>query len=257
MKVSARRLLIVNADDLGRTSGINTGIFEAHRNGLVTSATLMVAYSSAEEAAAQLGDYPELGIGLHVALTGQAPLLHPEQVPSLVDSSGSFPAKPDGLVDIRQEEVMAETRAQFNRFWELTGHLPTHLDSHHHSHRHPIVCEALITLAREHNLPVRLSSAAVGERLHQKGVATTDYFIERFFGEEARLRVLLEILDGLREGVTELMCHPAHVDDELLDSSSYASDRQRELEVLSHPDALQAVKEMDIRLAHFGTACRS
>jgi len=253
----ADTLMIVNADDLGRTAGINAGIFEAHSNGLVTSATLMVAYPAAEEAAARLDDYPDLGVGLHVALTGSPRLLPAADLPSLTDASGSIPAKPEGFLEPAVEEVLREARAQLDRFHELTGRLPTHLDSHHHSHRHPVVCEALVTLAREHDLPVRNSSAEVEARLRRSGVATTDFFVEDFFAEHARLDILIEILGGLRPGITEIMCHPARVDAELRSTSGYAADRERELEVLTSPQALQAVQDLGLRPVHFGTAWQS
>ena len=152
---------------------------------------------------------------------------------------------------------MAEARAQLDLFLELTGRLPTHLDSHHHSHRHPVVCEALIALAKEHDLPIRNASPEVGARLRREGVATTDSFVERFFGEDARLDVLIEILRDIRPGITELMCHPANVDEELRSTSSYSAERERELEVLTHGDALRVVQELGIRPAHFGTLCPS
>jgi predicted glycoside hydrolase/deacetylase ChbG (UPF0249 family) len=247
-------MVIVNADDLGRTTGINSGIFEAHRNGLVTSATLMVAYPAAEEAAARLDEFPGLGVGLHVALTGSPSILPATHLPSLTDASGRFPAKPEGLVQPAPEEVLMEVRAQFDRFRELTGRPPTHLDSHHHSHRHPVVCDALITLAREYDLPIRNASPEVGVRLRRDGVATTDLFVEGFFGVDARLDVLIEILGGIQPGVTEIMCHPAHVDDELRSTSGYAAERERELEVLTSPRVLRAVQDFGLRPVHFGTA---
>lgn len=257
MSRSAEKRLIVNADDLGRTAGINSGIFEAHSSGLVTSATMMVAFPAAEDAAARLGEFPDLGVGLHVALTGVPLILPAERLPSLNDASGNFPAKPEGLVEPDPEEVLMEARAQFERFLELTGRLPTHLDSHHHSHRHPAVCEALIALAREHDLPIRNASPEVELRVRRDGVATTDFFVEQFFGEDARLDILIEILGGIRPGVTEIMCHPAHVDDDLLSTSSYAAERERELEVLTSPSALQALQDLDLKPVHFGTAWRS
>jgi predicted glycoside hydrolase/deacetylase ChbG (UPF0249 family) len=247
-------MLIVNADDLGRTKGINSGIFEAHSSGLVTSATLMVAFPAAEEAAARLDEFPDLGVGLHVALTGVPSVLPAKRLASLTDASGRFPAKPEGLVQPEPEDVLMEARAQLDRFRELTGRLPTHLDSHHHSHRHPVVCDALVILAGEHDLPVRNASPDVGARLRRDGVTTTDFFVEKFFGVDARLDVLIEILGGIRPGVTEIMCHPAHVDDELRSTSSYAVERERELEVLTSPRVLRAVQEFDLRPVHFGTA---
>jgi len=249
---ATEKRLIVNADDLGRTPGINAGIFEAHDRGLVTSATLMVGFTPAEEAIDAWTRSPEIGIGLHVALTGGRPLSPREEVPSLVDGEGRFPAKPDGLAGARPEEVMAEVEAQFERFRILAGRLPTHLDSHHHSHRLPVVCDALVGLAGRYSLPVRNASEEVGARLRQAGVTTSDFFVERFFGPEARLEVLLEILGDLAPGVTELMCHPAKVDEALRCDSSYVDEREQELAVLTHPEAIRAIREEGILLTHFG-----
>lgn len=249
---SGQRVLIVNADDLGRTAGINAGIFGAHARGVVTSATLMVGFEAAREAAAELARYPGLGVGLHVTLTGATPLSPPERVPSLVDARGRFPAKPEGHGVLDPAEVRAEVEAQLARFRSLTGRWPTHLDSHHHSHRLPVVREVLIELAREHGLPVRNTSPEVGARLRTAGVATTDAFNERFFGPEATLEVWLEIIAGLAPGCTELMCHPAELDDELRASSGYVDERERELAVLTHPEARRALVARGVRLAHFG-----
>src|SRR5688500_18644001 len=104
----ADRRLVVNADDLGRTRGINAGVFEAHRNGLVTSATMMVGFAAAEDAARALAGHPELGVGLHVTLTGAAPTLPPARVPSLVGGDGRLPSRPEGLRDPDPREVRAE-----------------------------------------------------------------------------------------------------------------------------------------------------
>ena len=245
-------LLIVNADDLGRTEGINAGVFEAHGRGLVTSATLMVNYPASTTAAAALAALPNLGVGLHVALTGGVTTLAPERVPSLVDDEGRLPPKPEGLEGAEPEEILAEVRAQLQRFQALTGRLPTHLDSHHHSHRRGDVCDALVIVAREAGLPVRNPGPPLDQRLREAKVSSTDSFIERFFGAEARLEVLLEILRSLGPGTTELMCHPAYVDDELRRSSSYLDEREEELAVLAHPEALEVVRRQGIVLGHFG-----
>ena len=250
---TGERKLIVNADDLGRTRGINDGIFEAHALGLVTSATLMVAYPAAPDAAAHWSRYPDLGIGLHVALTGGPPVLPPSLVPSLVDEQGRLPAKPEGLTGANPEEVRTEVEAQLERFHQLTGRLPTHLDSHHHSHRLPVVRDELIRIAQRWKLPVRMASPQVADSLRQAEIPTTDAFVEDFFGDDATLEVLLRILRELEHGVTEVMCHPAHVDDELRGSSSYLDHRETELTVLTHPDARQALEDGGIQLTHFGS----
>ena len=246
------RRLIVNADDLGRTRGINAGVARAHAEGIVTSATLMVAYPAAREVAALSAAHPRLGIGLHVALTGGPPLLPPARLRSLVDAGGRLPARPEGLAGADPAEIAAEARAQLERFRELLGRLPSHLDSHHHSHRLPAVLDALPALAREQGLPVRAASPEVAERLRQEGLRTTRCFVEDFFGEQATLPTLERVLAGLPPGTSELMCHPAVVDDELRASSGYAAPRDQELAVLASPAALAAVRAAGVELAHFG-----
>ena len=248
----ALRRLIVNADDLGRTSGINEGIFAAHEKGLVTSATLMVIYPAAEEASQSLDQFPDLGVGLHLQLSGGIPLLAPDSVPSLVDEDGRLPAKPDGLIDIAPDQVRIEVDAQFERFRDLTGRLPTHLDGHHHCLRHPLVGEALIEVARQWHLPIRRASPQVADWLLQTGVPTTDVFIEDFYGEEARLDSLLGMLERVGPGTTEIMCHPGLSDDGLRSDSAYSDQRKEELAILTHPDVRRALQIHDIHLTHFG-----
>lgn len=244
--------LIVNADDLGRTGGINRGVVEAHRGGIVTSATVMVNYPSAREVAAIARENPGLGLGLHVQLTGGPSSLPPERLRSVVDAEGRLPAKPEGLRDPDPAEVLAEARAQLARFQEILGRLPTHFDSHHHSHRTTAVLEAVVTLGRETGRPVRNASPATAERLRREGIKTTDRFLEEFFDEGATLERLLVILDGLGTGSSELMCHPAVVDDELRSGSGYAEPRARELRALTSAEAKRAIREAGIELVHFG-----
>jgi chitin disaccharide deacetylase len=243
--------LIVNADDLGRTPGVNQGVADAHRHGLVTSATLMVNHRAAGEARQIARDCPRLGLGLHFALTGGVPTLPPERVPSLVDAAGRLPAKPDGLAQASFEDIVAEGRAQLGRFEELLGRPPSHLDSHHHAHRLPLVLEAVIRLAREAGLPVRIASPEMRDTLLGAGIRTSDAFVESFYAEGATLQGLLDALDALPEGTSELMCHPALVDEELRSGSSYAVDRERELVALTHEDARRRVEELGIRLISF------
>lgn len=248
---ATRTRVIFNADDLGRTHGINEGIFEAHRLGVVTSATLMVNYDASVAAAEALQLHPELGVGLHVALTGDEPCLPAAAVSTLVDAGGRFPAKPEGLGVLDAEQVLAEVRAQLDRFRELTGNQPTHLDSHHHSHRNPVVCSALIEVATELDIPVRCSSDAVAAALRDAGVRSTDRFVERFFGEDATQPVLEEILRSCAPGTTEVMCHPGRVDDELRSGSSYTDDRERELEILCSKATFDLLHELDIERIDF------
>ncbi|MEO8502157.1 MAG: ChbG/HpnK family deacetylase, partial [Vicinamibacteria bacterium] len=191
------RRLIVNADDLGRTHGINTGVFEAHGLGIVTSASAMVNYESVHEAAAMSRANPKLGIGLHVALSGGRPALPASVAPSLVDARGLQPRKPEGLDGANPVEIAAEIEAQLKRFVEVFGRKPTHLDSHHHSHRRPDVFEALCAIARREGLPVRNAGGDMGVELKRLGIRTNDAFEESFFDQGVSVAHLIFILERL------------------------------------------------------------
>jgi hypothetical protein len=126
------------------------------------------------------------------------------------------------------------------------------MDSHHHSHRESsAVLDALCTLAWETGLPVRNSSPAVRERLRREGIRTTDYFVEEFYDRGATLEDAVRILAGLEPGTTELMCHPAVVDEELRGASGYAEPRTRELEILTNRELRQVIQAAGIRLITF------
>ena len=115
--------LIVNADDLGMTEGVNTGIVEAHRRGIVTSASLMVKRPRAEAAAALARTVPKLGLGLHIDLTEWEP----------VEGESRLMYSRADLND--RSQVAKEIAQQLEIFVELVGHKPDHLDSHQHVHQ--------------------------------------------------------------------------------------------------------------------------
>src|SRR5688572_31067184 len=90
--------LIVNADDLGRSPGIDRGIVRAHERGIVTSTTLMANAPGAERAAALARECPSLDVGVHLVLTYARPLTDPRRIPSLVEPDGSFPRSPSAII---------------------------------------------------------------------------------------------------------------------------------------------------------------
>jgi len=207
--------LIVTADDFGITPGINRGIIQAHRDGILTSTSFMVNRPACEEAAALARECPTLSLGLHLDLDG-------------IDS----------------ERVPAELDRQLDRFLELVGAAPTHMDSHHDVHRQPSVLPHVLACARRAGTPVR-------------GYSGVHHFPE-FYGqwggeshfEQIGVEGLCRLLDaGVREGVTELTCHPGYVEPGF--PSSYNAEREVELRTLCDPRARQALREREIRLIGF------
>ncbi len=144
--------VILNADDFGRSASINWAVIEAHRHGVLTSASLMVAGEAAEEAVALARSAPTLAVGLHVVVAAGRPALPPEQIPHLVDDTGRLPDNPV-LAGLRyvsspaaRRELALELEAQFERF-AATGLPLSHVDSHLHMHVHPTVFGQLLPLA--------------------------------------------------------------------------------------------------------------
>src|SRR2546426_2855721 len=213
------RYLIVNADDFGHSEGINRGIIEAHKNGIVTSASLMVNTRLAEAAVALSRQHQELSLGLHVNFTGEG----------------------ERIVDLKDlQAVRTELERQFQGFVDLTGRLPTHIDSHHHVHREFNIGHFFIELSRRNGLPLRGYSQVV--------------YVGRFYGQseygepdERYISVdfLIHLLEATTPGFTEISCHPGYVTDGF--TSVYHHEREIELRSLTDPRVRAAIEEYGIK----------
>ena len=245
--------LIVNADDYGLTPGVNAGILEAHRQGIVTSTTLMVNMSAAEEAMRQAADCPTLGVGIHLTLTAGHAVSN--EVPSLVDRAGRFWNVRHLTQFARPDDIRRELVCQMERFLSF-GRMPTHIDSHHHVHADPVVLPIILDLARAYGLPVRNVPVSPGEPARGSeltGVRHAACLSTRFYGERATFEVLVEELKAASAYESaEIMVHPAHADAALISGSSYSHNRERELAVLTDPRLPDLLASWDIRLIHYG-----
>jgi predicted glycoside hydrolase/deacetylase ChbG (UPF0249 family) len=215
------RTLIVNGDDFGAGRGVNRGILDAHRRGILTSASLMVNMPGSEEAARLAVDAPELSVGIHMNLTNE----------------GGAP-----VVDLDDPQACRhELKRQIARFEELLGRSPTHLDSHHNVHRRPLLAPLFVALARRTGLPLREHS----------GIRYFSSFYAQWGGETHLEQVSLESLhrmlrDEIGDGVTELACHPGHPDPDF--PSIYAGEREAELRTLCDPSLRETLDALGFRL---------
>lgn len=283
--------LIINADDLGWTEGVNRGIAECHRNGLVTSASLLAngaAFSSALELARTS---PQLGVGIHLNLSDGPPAAEGKSVSSLLDAGGMLQGSPGYLLtrltrrQLALEEVEREWEAQTIKIINA-GISPTHLDGHKHVHMLPGLFEIALKLAKRHKIAairvaheastlrsalssgssstismmgrgararvLKLLVASAREKVSISGLSTADYFCGIAQTGHLTLQGVRELLKTLPEGSTEFMCHPGYADLELQNSSTrLQGSRQTELQILTNASLRNFVAQQGIHLINY------
>ena len=285
------RNLIVNADDLGWTQGVNRGIAEAHRNGIVTSTSLLANGCAFEEGVQSALQSPRLGVGVHLNLSDGKPLAPARQVKSLLDENGNFSGGPETLLfrltakTLDAREVELEWNAQIEKV-RAAGIRPTHLDGHKHVQMLPGLFAVTLRLAKKHGIEaVRVSHetsslrAALnsgGELLglmlkqgvqarglkllardarkmaERAGIAAADYFCGIAQTGVLTKKGIQQMLASLPEGTTELMCHPGYADAELEKSATrLQKSRQTELEILTDKEIRKSIAALGIRLINY------
>ena len=269
----AGRRLIVNADDFGRSRSINEAVIRAHREGILTTASLMVNEPTCDEAVALARQNPRLGVGLHLALLCGRSALPPGKIPGLVNAVGEFTNDPvrAGMAYFFRRglraQIEAEIEEQFHRF-HCTGLKLDHVNGHLHMHLHPVVFDIIVRRARKwkithlrltcdpfwlnarlaggswlyrgsHAVIYRLLSARSRGALRRLGIRHT----ARVFGllqnarvDEPYLRGLLPVLPA---GDSELYSHPS------------LDEFKNEFEALLSPAVLQLVRERQIELIRY------
>src|SRR5665213_3159833 len=238
-----KRRLIVNADDFGLSVAVNAAVIRAHREGILTTASLMVNEAGFGEAVNLAKENPKLGVGLHLTLLQGHSALPPEKIPGLVNSRGEFPNCPVGVgLDYffkrnLHEQLRAEIHAQFERF-HSTGLPLDHVNGHLHLHLHPVIFKILMEdaeklsikrmrltrdcfsrnrkMSRGH-LFYKISHAAIFEFLSSRARKTMEQKKIRHaqitFGllQNARAdeEYVLKLLPELPSGDSELYSHPS------------------------------------------------
>jgi predicted glycoside hydrolase/deacetylase ChbG (UPF0249 family) len=278
------RRLVVNADDLGLTIGVNDGIFDAHDRGAVTSASLFANASATADAIARARYRSSLGVGCHLTLVDGAPTLPPERVPTLVRDDGRFRSSWRPFIvacltgRVRLDDVERELTAQIDRLRSQGAQL-THLDAHKHVHTFPPIFAVVARLATRFAIPVvrvpwERAGFAHRDRRHQATI-TQQALLNLALSPWARMarrtaaaqglrtprvagrihtgilnrRALETIVRSLKPGVTELMTHPGYVDEALRATPTRLLEaRAEEVELLTAASTLRLFAEQGVEL---------
>ena len=224
------RLLIVNADDFGCSSGVNRGIVEAHERGIVTSASLMVNRPAASKAAEYARKHPEIAVGLHVEVRRWRVRRRPW---SLVWSERAL-----------RRVVARDVALQLDRFRALMGRDPTHIDSHQHRHRAEALRPIFLALAQELRVPLR----HYDPRIRFLGA----FYGHDGFGQSNPAAItpdaLVDLLTHVPAGVTELCSHPGYTEGLTM---WYRDERVQEVRTLCDPRVREAIEYLGITLVSF------
>jgi predicted glycoside hydrolase/deacetylase ChbG (UPF0249 family) len=226
------RFLVVNADDFGLSEGVNRGIIQAHEHGIVTSASLMVRWPAAAEAAAYAKRRGALGVGLHVDMG------------EWVYRDGEWRALYEVVRLDDAAAVWAELERQLETFRRLVGRDPTHLDSHQHVHRDDPLRSMLSTMAEKMSVPLR---HVIGKVRY-----VGDFYAQdnhgRSWPELIGTDSLIRILKALPPGVSELCCHPGFAGGL---ETSYTREREQEVQTLCDPRVIEAANDLGLKLCSF------
>lgn len=274
------RRLIINADDFGLTEGVNQAVVELARFGTLTDTSVLVNCAMHDQQSISPAKISNIGLGIHLNLTCGQPILPPEDLDTLVDGEGYFHKAEDffrSLNQINLIQVEKEWRAQVVGFSIKFGR-PDHLDSHHHIHLLPRLFPLFLQLASELQVPVRLpitwdlpsevtrfgDFSGLGKHIDPEmvehdsrliqgtGIRFPDYFTENFLPFlENDPKLLKEVFHNLPFGVTELMCHPAYVDQSLQVVSSYVDEREAERKSLMNSTLKDIFRAEEIELIRF------
>ncbi|MFQ5660777.1 MAG: hopanoid biosynthesis-associated protein HpnK [Gammaproteobacteria bacterium] len=279
MGAGERRLkqLIATADDFGLSIPVNEAVEAAHRNGILTSASLMVTAAATQDAVARARTLPDLAVGLHLVLVDGNPCLPVGVVPALVDRHGLF-SKHLASAGCRffflpavRRQLEAEIRAQFQTFL-ATGLALDHVNSHHHMHLHPTVLGLILKIGREYGLkairfpfeppghtggnewPHRVLApwlALMKNRIAQAGIHRNHQIFGLRESGGMNSERLLAILQRLPDGITEVFFHPATRRWPGLEAGAEQYHYEQEYQALIDPRIAEAVRQSGVRLIAF------
>ena len=270
------RKIIVTGDDFGLALPVNEAIVEAHRKGILTTASLMVGAEFCDDAVERARQAPSLKVGLHLTLVEGKPVLAAYKVPDLVDRDGAFSThlarsgfKFFFLPGIRKQ-IEAEIRAQFGAF-QKTGFVLDHVNAHNHMHLHPTILGLIIKVGKEYGLkavripkepPVlswRASGHSLGGRLissvflspwmalmkytlRKARIRYNDYLFGMTDGGSMTTDLILRFVDNLPEGVTEFCFHPATRRSTEIDKTMPLYQHEGEFTALTSSSVRQAIE---------------
>ena len=277
--------LIITADDFGLTSGVNRAVEQAWKNGVLTCASIMPGEAAFDEAVKIARRNPGLQVGLHLTLAQGRAVLPPAEIPELVDAQGNFSDNPvrSGFRYFLDRgiycQLKREIEAQIKKV--LDAGIPlTHIDGHLNIHLHPTVFRILAELTPRYGITTfRLTQERLSHNLRfdreRKFGKRVEHLIFGYLTDQARPQLdrlgiryasevkgvlnsgrmteeyLLNIIDGLQEGLTEIYFHPGILPDARISRIMPDYRHQEELAAITSPKVRQRLQELQIQVQNY------
>jgi len=270
-----KKYLIIHADDAGMSHSVNRGTLDSMKNGVVSSASIMVPCPWFKEFAEIARENPTLDYGIHLTLNSEwenyrwGPVAQPSKVPSLIDEEGYLWDNVQQVaLNAKAAEVAIELRAQIQRALDFGVPL-THLDTHMGAVlSRPDLFEVYTNLASEFNLPVMMlrefdeqrkreypalvveKAATLVKKLEDDGFPLLDS-ISQFYGgdtHEERRTQYVKSLQNLEPGFSQLIIHCGYADDELRAITSSAERRNGDRDIFMEPQIAKLIESLGIEV---------
>ncbi len=247
--------VLINADDFGFSKGVNLGILEGFKSGIVTSTSMMVNMPAFEDAVELMRQYPDLlKVGLHLVTSVEYSIC--KGLKTVTDENGHFYHDETKIAACDYDELMQEYQAQMDKFL-ATGFKPTHIDWHWCCT--PIQLQVTMELAKKYNLPLRAHGKEREDLFTKEGVRFVPNHYNMFYNHDQQNPTttadnLIKVLETrLAEGCEEMsmMVHPAYVDKTLMNLSSYNVIRATELEVVTSEKVKAFIKDKGIEMISY------
>lgn len=279
------KYLIVSADDFGLSDSINNGIIKAYKGGIVTFLNFIPAGPAFENVLEFTKDVKLDEIGAHLALTQITPVTDPSGISTLVAKDKKFHKSYIqfllnlllGKIDTGQ--IYIELKNQLD-ILKKTGIPITNLSSHEHIHMVPAILDIFIRLAKEYDIPsirclgsekifgsvtmkkiykkvvLQAFAKKMAEKMRKSEIIFADNFLGFLAAGALQESVLIKMIGSLKNGTTELVCHPGFLSPEVLDRCVFHSNCESELSAVTSNNVKDIVKEKDIKLIKFGELVR-
>ncbi len=269
--------LIVTADDFGLTKSISEGVIKAYRDGIVTFLNIMPTGEAFRDTVCLLSDLKLDSIGAHLSLTEATPLSDPASIPSLIQKDNAFYKNHNDflinflLKKIDRDHIHIEFKRQLDELQKI-GIRITCLSSHEHIHMLPQMLEIFIQLAKEYNIPairypyketilgkfdikkqykslvMSFFEKGMENVLNEAAIKHTDHFLGFLDSGKLEEDTLIDMLYSLKEGTTELVCHPGFLGPEILERYKFHINCEQELSALTSRRVNNFIKERNIEL---------